>query len=48
SSVSWGKTMPPLALAVVLFGLLFQGFALVPIANRLGLASPLEAPLSAP
>ena len=47
SSVSWGKTMPPLALAVVLFGLLFQGFALVPIANRLGLASPVEAPLSA-
>ncbi|KZR68591.1 K(+)/H(+) antiporter NhaP [Prochlorococcus marinus str. MIT 1313] len=48
SSVSWGKTMPPLALAVVLFGLLFQGFALVPIANRLGLASSVEAPLSAP
>ncbi|WP_236066150.1 MULTISPECIES: cation:proton antiporter [Prochlorococcus] len=47
SSVSWGKTMPPLALAVVLFGLLFQGFALVPIANRLGLASRVEAPLSA-
>ena len=40
--------MPPLALAVVLFGLLFQGFALVPIANRLGLASPMEVPLSAP
>ncbi|MEC9452515.1 MAG: cation:proton antiporter [Cyanobacteriota bacterium] len=47
SSVSWGKTMPPLALAVVLFGLLFQGFALVPIANRLGLVSPVEASLSA-
>ena len=36
SPVAWGKLMPPLALAVVLFGLLLQGFALVPIAHRLG------------
>lgn len=47
SPVSWGSNMPPLALAVVLFGLLFQGFALVPIANRLGLTSPVEASSSA-
>ena len=47
SPVSWGSKMPPLALAVVLFGLLFQGFALVPIANRLGLTSPVEASPSA-
>lgn len=47
SPVSWGSNMPPLALAVVLFGLLFQGFALVPIANRLGLTSPVEASPSA-
>ena len=47
SPVSWGSKMPPLALAVVLFGLLFQGFALVPIANRLGLTSPVEASSSA-
>ncbi|MFL0749194.1 MAG: hypothetical protein AB8A32_03530 [Prochlorococcus sp.] len=39
--------MPPLALAVVLFGLLFQGFTLVPIANRLGLTNSVEAPPSA-
>jgi NhaP-type Na+/H+ or K+/H+ antiporter len=32
--------MPALALAVVLLGLLLQGFALVPTARRLGLASP--------
>ena len=42
SSVPWGKLMPPLALAVVLFGLLLQGFALVPIAHRLGLVFPSE------
>ena len=37
SPAPWGKLMPPLALAVVLFGLLLQGFALAPIAHRLGL-----------
>jgi CPA1 family monovalent cation:H+ antiporter/cell volume regulation protein A len=42
SPVAWGKLMPPLALAVVLFGLLLQGFALVPIAHRLGLVLPSE------
>ena len=42
SPASWGKLMPPLALAVVLFGLLLQGFALVPIAHRLGLVLPSE------
>ena len=42
SSVSWGKLMPPMALAVVLFGLVIQGFALVPIAHRLGLVIPLQ------
>ena len=42
SPVVWGKLMPPLALAVVLFGLLLQGFALVPIAHRLGLVLPSE------
>ena len=42
SPVAWGKLMPPLALAVVLFGLLLQGFALVPIAHRLGLVVPSE------
>lgn len=36
----WGRAMPALALAVVLLGLLLQGFALVPTARRLGLASP--------
>ena len=36
SPASWGKLMPPLALSVVLFGLLIQGFALVPIAHRFG------------
>ena len=40
SPVSWGKLMPPLALAVVLFGLLLQGFALAPIAHWLGLVLP--------
>ena len=39
-SIPWGAYMPPLALAVVLLGLLVQGFALVPMARRLGLASP--------
>ena len=38
--VPWGAQMPALALAVVLLGLLLQGFALVPMARRLGLASP--------
>ena len=42
SPASWGKLMPPLALAVVLFGLLLQGFALVPIVHRLGLVLPSE------
>ena len=42
SPASWGKLMPPLALAGVLFGLLLQGFALVPIAHRLGLVLPSE------
>ena len=36
----WGDAMPAVALAVVLLGLLVQGFALVPAARRLGLASP--------
>jgi NhaP-type Na+/H+ or K+/H+ antiporter len=31
--------MPPLALGVVLMGLLVQGFGLVSLAQRLGLAS---------
>jgi NhaP-type Na+/H+ and K+/H+ antiporter len=35
----WGEAMPAVALAVVLLGLLLQGFALVPAARRLGLAS---------
>lgn len=39
STVPWGKEMPPLALGVVLLGLLLQGFSLVPLARRLGLAS---------
>ena len=42
SSASWGRLMPPLALAVVLFGLVIQGFALVPVAHRLGLVVPAE------
>ena len=37
---AWGHYMPPLALGVVLLGLLVQGFSLVPLAQRLGLASP--------
>jgi CPA1 family monovalent cation:H+ antiporter/cell volume regulation protein A len=40
SEVPWGEAMPPLALAVVLLGLLVQGLSLVPMARRLGLASP--------
>lgn len=40
SGVRWGMEMPPLALAVVLLGLLVQGFSLVPLARRLHLASP--------
>ena len=43
SPVAWGKLMPPLALAVVLLGLVIQGFALVPIAHRLGLVLPSPA-----
>ncbi len=39
SELPWGKEMPPLALGVVLLGLLLQGFSLVPAARRLGLAS---------
>ena len=38
SPVPWGRLMPPLALGVVLLGLVLQGFALVPLARRLGLA----------
>ena len=44
---SWGQSMPALALGVVLLGLMFQGFALVPLARRLELvpaAQPLQAP----
>ena len=44
SPASWGKLMPPLALSVVLLGLVIQGFALVPIAHRLGVVTePQEA-----
>lgn len=32
--------MPPLALAVVLYGLFIQGFALVPLARRMNLTLP--------
>lgn len=39
STVPWGQEMPPLALGVVLLGLLLQGFSLVPLARHLGLAS---------
>ena len=36
SGVSWGASMPPLALAVVLYGLCeLSGFALVPLARKL-------------
>jgi CPA1 family monovalent cation:H+ antiporter/cell volume regulation protein A len=41
SAVPWGRDMPAFALAVVLLGLVLQGFALVPLAQRLGLV---EAP----
>ena len=40
STASWGELMPPLALSVVLLGLLIKGFALVPIAHRLDLVLP--------
>ncbi len=40
SGVSWGASMPPLALAVVLYGLFIQGFALVPLAKRMNLTLP--------
>jgi NhaP-type Na+/H+ and K+/H+ antiporter len=39
SAVPWGREMPPLALGLVVLGLVLQGFALVPLARRLGLAS---------
>jgi NhaP-type Na+/H+ and K+/H+ antiporter len=39
TTAPWGREMPPLALGVVLLGLLLQGFSLVPLARRLGLAS---------
>ena len=42
SSASWGQLMPPLALSVVLLGLVIQGFALVPIAHRLGVVTEPE------
>ena len=40
SGISWGASMPPLALAVVLYGLFVQGFALVPLAERMNLTLP--------
>ena len=40
SGIGWGASMPPLALAVVLFGLFIQGFALVPLAERMNLILP--------
>ena len=40
--VSWGVAMPPLALAVVLYGLFIQGFALVPMARKMNLTLPFE------
>lgn len=43
SGVPWGNEMPPLALGLVLMGLIVQGFSLVPLAERLGLASAIEA-----
>lgn len=42
SPVSWGGVMPPLALGVVMLGLLAQGLLLVPLARRLRLASTPE------
>ena len=44
-ATSWGRSMPPLALGVVLLGLLVQGFALVPLAHRLNLV-PVEQALT--
>jgi NhaP-type Na+/H+ and K+/H+ antiporter len=43
SGVSWGRDMPPLALAVVLCGLFIQGFALVPLARRMKITVPIAA-----
>jgi NhaP-type Na+/H+ and K+/H+ antiporter len=43
SGVPWGNEMPPLALGLVLMGLMVQGFSLVPLAERLGLASAIKA-----
>ena len=40
--VGWGVEMPPLALAVVLFGLFIQGFALVPMARKMNLTLPVD------
>jgi CPA1 family monovalent cation:H+ antiporter/cell volume regulation protein A len=40
--VGWGVDMPSLALAVVLFGLFIQGFALVPMARKMNLTLPVE------
>ncbi len=40
SGISWGQMMPPYALAVVLYGLFIQGFALVPLAQRMNLTLP--------
>ena len=47
SGISWGVSMPPLALAVVLYGLFLQGFALVPLAQRMKLTLPSPQPDSA-
>ena len=47
SGFSWGVAMPPLALAVVLYGLFIQGFALVPLARRMNLTLPPKDPDSA-
>jgi CPA1 family monovalent cation:H+ antiporter/cell volume regulation protein A len=44
----WGHSMPPLALGVVLLGLLLQGFALVPLAHRLKLVPVPMVPPSDP
>ena len=45
STVPWGRDMPAFALAVVLLGLVLQGFALVPLAQRLGLVGAPEPEL---
>jgi len=47
SQATWGVEMPPLALAVVLFGLCIQGFALVPLARRLKITLPESMPPAA-